>query len=82
MRLLPVGVHGQQLHVQLEMTDGMSTSMRLANNRAFYVGGVHLGEDTLVIKLVPEFGAYVDKNSARTAGIPSIPNVDKASSKR
>lgn len=78
VRLLPVAVHGGQLHLQLEMPDVVNTSMRLANSRAFYVGGVHLGDDTLVFKLVPEFSAYLDKNSPRTAGNPAPPNVDKA----
>ncbi len=80
--LLPVAVHGSQLHLQLEMPDVVNTSMRLANSRAFYVGGVRLGEDTLVFKLVPDFAAYVDRNSPRTAGVPTAPAVDKASGKR
>lgn len=82
VRLLPVAVHGSQLHLQLDMPEVVNTSMRLANSRAFYVGGVRLGDDTLVFKLVPEFTAYVDKNSPRTAGVPSTPNVSKASRKR
>jgi hypothetical protein len=77
--LLPVAVYAGQLHLQLEMPDVVNTSMRLANSRAFYVGGVRLGDDTLVFKLVPEFSAYVEKNAPRTAGVPSTPNVDKAS---
>ena len=81
VRLLPVAVHGGQLHLQLEMPDVVNTSMRLANSRAFYVGGVHLGADTIVFKLVPEFSAYVDHNGPRTVGIPSTPDVDKASSR-
>jgi hypothetical protein len=80
--LLPVAVHGSQLHLQLEMPDVVNTSMRLANSRAFYVGGVRLGDDTLVFKLVPEFAAYVDRNSPRTAGVPAAPTVDKASGRR
>ena len=80
--LLPVAVHGSQLHLQLDMPDVVNTSMRLANSRAFYVGGVPLDGDTLVFKLVPEFAAYVDRNSPRTAGVPAAPTVDKASGKR
>ena len=79
VRLLPVAVHGGQLHLQLEMQDLVNTSMRLSNSRAFYMGGVRLDEGTLVFKLVPEFSAYIDRNAPRTAGIPSVPNVDKAS---
>ena len=80
VRLLPVAVHGGQLHLQLEMPDVVNTSMRLANSRAFYVGGVRLGKDTLVFKLVPEFAAYVTPPSAPTvAGSPSTPNVEHAS---
>ena len=82
VRLLAVGVHGGQLHLQLEMQDLVNTSMRLANSRAFYMGGVHLADGTLVFKLVPEFSAYIDKNAPRTAGIPSLPNVSKVNEKR
>ncbi|HTO51791.1 MAG TPA: hypothetical protein VMR50_00275 [Myxococcota bacterium] len=79
VRLLPVAVHGGQLHLQLEMPDVVNTSMRLANSRAFYVGGVRLGEDTLVFKLVPEFAPYVSSPETRSAGVPSAPNVTRAS---
>jgi hypothetical protein len=82
VRLLAVAVHGGQLHLQLEMQDLVNTSMRLANSRAFYVGGVRLDADTLVFKLVPEFSAYIDKNAPRTAGIPSLPTVNKVNGKR
>jgi hypothetical protein len=71
--LLPVAVHGGQLHMQLEMPDVLNTSMRLANSRAFYVGGVKLGEDTMVFKLVPEFGEYVPPANTNVAGTP-VPN--------
>lgn len=80
--LMPVAVHSNQLHLQLQMPDVVNTSMRLSNSRAFYIGGVPLGDDTLVFKLVPEFAAYVDRDSPRTAGVPSTPTVDKASGKR
>jgi hypothetical protein len=73
VRLLPVAVHGGQLHMQLEMPDVLNTSMRLANSRAFYIGGVRLGEDTLVFKLVPEFSEYVALPDANVAGTP-VPN--------
>ena len=72
VRLLPVAVHGGQLHMQLEMPDVLNTSMRLANSRAFYIGGVRLGEDTLVFKLVPEFSEYVPPADANVAG--PVPN--------
>jgi hypothetical protein len=80
--LLPVAVHGGQLHLQLEMPEVVNTSMRLANSRAFYVGGVRFGDDTLVFKLVPEFAAYVDHNAPRSVGLPSTPNVNQAGNKR
>lgn len=74
VRLLPVAVHGGQLHMQIEMPDVLNTSMRLANSRAFYIGGVRLGEDTLVFKLVPEFSEYVTTPAdAEVAGTP-VPN--------
>jgi hypothetical protein len=73
VRLLPVAVHGGQLHLQIEMPDVLNTSMRLANSRAFYIGGVRLGEDTLVFKLVPEFSEYVSPPNANVAGTP-VPN--------
>lgn len=79
VRLLPVAVHGGQLHLQLEMPDIVNTSMRLANSRAFYVGGVRLGQDTLVFKLVPEFAAYVTPSTPRTAEGSATPNVERAS---
>ena len=70
VRLLPVAVHGGQLHMQLEMPDVLNTSMRMANSRAFYVGGVKLGGDTMVFKLVPEFSEYVSPPTASVAGTP------------
>ena len=73
VRLLPVAVHGGQLHMQLEMPDVLNTSMRMANSRAFYVGGVKLGGDTMVFKLVPEFSEYVPPADANVAGTP-VPN--------
>ena len=73
VRLLPVAVHGGQLHMQLEMPDVLNTSMRMANSRAFYVGGVKLGEGTLVFKLVPEFSEYVSAPDTNVAGTP-VPN--------
>jgi hypothetical protein len=78
VRLRPIAVHGGQLHLQFEMPDVLNTSMRLANNRAFYVGGPRLDGGTLVFKLVPEFGPYIDTSPPRTAAAP--PTVDKASS--
>lgn len=82
VRLLPVSVYRGQLHLQLEMPDVVNTSMRLANSRAFYVGGVRLGEDTLVFKLVPEFAPYVTKDEPRTAGNPAPPDVDRTSNRK
>ncbi|MFI5315723.1 MAG: hypothetical protein ACHQ6T_08475 [Myxococcota bacterium] len=78
VRLRPIAVHGGQLHLQFEMPDVLNTSMRLANNRAFYVGGPRLDKGTLVFKLVPEFAPYIDTSPPRTAAAPPI--VDKASS--
>ena len=72
VRLLPVAVHGGQLHMQLEMPDVLNTSMRMANSRAFYVGGVKLGGDTMVFKLVPEFSEYVAPADTNVAG--PVPN--------
>ncbi|HTO06118.1 MAG TPA: hypothetical protein VMR86_03600 [Myxococcota bacterium] len=79
VRLVPVAVHGGQLHLQLEMPDVVNTSMRLANSRAFYVGGVRMGNDTLVFKLVPEFTPYVSSPDTRTASRPTAPDVKRAS---
>ena len=79
VRLLPVAVHGGQLHLQIEMPDVLNTSMRLANSRAFYIGGVRLGEDTLVFKLVPEFSEYVAPANTSVAGTP-VPNGKTAAS--
>jgi len=70
VRLTPVAVHGGQLHLQLEMPALLNTSMRMANNRAFYVGGVPYGDGTLVFKLVPEFSAYVEAPPVERAASP------------
>ena len=51
----------------------------MANNRAFYVGGVPYQNGTLVFKLVPEFSAYVE---APAAGRPDPPETRKARSDR
>ncbi len=79
VRLLPVAVHGGQLHLQLEMPELLNTSMRMANNRAFYVGGVPYENGTLVFKLVPEFSAYVE---APAVDRPASPETRKARSGR
>lgn len=78
VRLTPVAVHGGQLHMQLEMPELLNTSMRMANSRAFYVGGVPYGGGTLVFKLVPEFSAYVEAPVERAA----TPQTTKAKSAR
>ena len=78
VRLTPVAVHGGQLHLQLEMPELLNTSMRMANSRAFYVGGVPYQGRTLVFKLVPEFSAYVEAPVERAA----TPETTKAKSAR
>jgi len=70
VRLLPVAVHGGQLHLQLEMPEVLNTSMRMANSRAFYVGGVPHGGGTLVFKLVPDFTAYIEAPPPQRAATP------------
>ena len=79
VHLIPVAVHGGQLHLQLEMPELLNTSMRMANNRAFYVGGVPYQNGTLVFKLVPEFSAWVE---APAAGGADPPETRKARSDR
>jgi hypothetical protein len=49
------------------MPELLNTSMRMANSRAFYVGGVPYEGGTLVFKLVPEFSAYVESPAERAA---------------
>jgi hypothetical protein len=78
VRLIPVAVHGGQLHLQLEMPELLNTSMRMSNSRAFYVGGVPYQDGTLVFKLVPEFGAYIETPIERA----QTPDTQKAGSKR
>ena len=78
VRLVPVAVHGGQLHMQLEMPELLNTSMRLSNSRAFYVGGVPYEGGPLVFKLVPEFSAYIESPVTR----PQSPETRKASGKR
>jgi hypothetical protein len=78
VRLTPVAVHGGQLHLQLEMPELLNTSMRMANSRAFYVGGVPYEGGTLVFKLVPEFSAYVEAPVERAA----TPQATKAKGSR
>ncbi len=70
VRLLPIAVHGGQLHLQLEMPQLLNTSMRMANSRAFYVGGVPYEHGTLVFKLVPEFSAYIEAPPSARAASP------------
>lgn len=76
--LLPVAVHNQQLHLQLDMPEVLNTSMRMSNSRALYVGGVGYGDGTLIFKLVPEFSAYIKPPAlARPAPPQTQPAVDK-----
>jgi hypothetical protein len=70
VRLIPIAVHGRQLHLQLEMPELLNTSMRMANSRAFYVGGVPYEQGTLVFKLVPEFSAYIEPPATERAASP------------
>jgi hypothetical protein len=78
VRLIPVAVHGGQLHLQLEMPELLNTSMRMSNSRAFYVGGVPYEGGTLVFKLVPEFSAYIESPVERA----QTPDTRKTGSKR
>ena len=70
VRLLPVAVHDNQLHMQLEIPEVLNTSMRMSNSRAFYVGGVEGPDGTLILKLVPEFSAYIVDSAPRPAAPP------------
>ena len=79
VRLLPIAVHGGQLHLQLEMPEVINTSMRMANSRAFYVGGVPHQGGTLVFKLVPDFSAYIESPPSQRA---ATPEATKATGKR
>jgi hypothetical protein len=70
VRLMPVAVHDNQLHLQLEIPEVLNTSMRMSNSRAFYVGGVEGPNGTLILKLVPDFSAYIVKKDGRPAASP------------
>jgi hypothetical protein len=70
VRLIPVAVHAGQLHLQLEIPEVLNTSMRMSNSRAFYVGGVEGPDGTLILKLVPEFSAYIVDSAPRPAEPP------------
>jgi hypothetical protein len=70
VRLIPVAVHAGQLHLQLEIPEVLNTSMRMSNSRAFYVGGVEGPDGTLILKLVPEFSAYIGDSAPRPAAPP------------
>jgi hypothetical protein len=77
--LLPIAVHGGQLHLQLEMPEVLNTSMRMSNSRAFYVGGVPHQGGTLIFKLVPDFTAYIEPPARAQA---ASPETRKATGKR
>jgi hypothetical protein len=79
VRLLPIAVHGGQLHLQLEMPEVLNTSMRMSNSRAFYVGGVPHQGGTLIFKLVPDFSAYIEPPAREQA---ASPETRKATGKR
>jgi hypothetical protein len=83
--LLPIAVHGQQLHVQLEIPNVVNTSMRLSDNRAVYIGGVrmdpqHGDQGTLVFQLIPKFSDYVGEENQTLADGPTTPTAQPASS--
>ncbi len=68
IRLLPVVVHQNQLHMQLEMPGVVNTRMRMTSGRPVILGGIPYRDGLLIIQVLPEFSAYLTRPLPRPVG--------------
>lgn len=59
VRLLPVLVHQNQLHMQFQMPDVVNTRLKMQNSRPMILGGVPHKDGFLIIEVLPEFTKYL-----------------------
>jgi hypothetical protein len=59
IRVLPISVHRNQLHLLFEMPGVMSTRMQLSSGRPVILGGIRRGDGLLIIQVQPDFGDYL-----------------------
>ncbi len=69
IRVLPVQVHRNQLHMQFEMPGVVNTRLQMTHGRPVIMGGLPHEGGLLIIQVVPEFSHYLkDTRPPRQAG--------------
>lgn len=64
IRILPVQVHRDQLHMQFELPGVVNTRLQMTHGRPVIMGGLPHEGGLLIIQVVPEFSHYL-KGPAR-----------------
>ncbi len=59
IRILPVQVHRNQLHMQFELPGVVNTRLQMAHGRPVIMGGLPHEGGLLIIQVVPEFSDYL-----------------------
>jgi len=59
IRILPVQVHRDQLHMQFELPGVVNTRLQMAHGRPVIMGGLPHEGGLLIIQVVPEFSHYL-----------------------
>ncbi|MCP4003576.1 MAG: hypothetical protein GY725_05220 [bacterium] len=73
VRLLPVAVHQNQLHMQFQMPDVVNTRLKMTNGRPMILGGVPHKDGYLIIEVLPDFTKYlVDRKPNQQTGPQTI----------
>ncbi|MFQ5698803.1 MAG: hypothetical protein ACE5IL_11030 [Myxococcota bacterium] len=55
VRLIPIGIHAQRLHMQLQMPGQVDTRVQMPAGRAVIVGGARYGRGHLIVRIIPYF---------------------------
>ncbi len=64
IRVLPISVHRNQLHMLFEMPGVVSTRMQMSSGRPVILGGIRRGDGLLIIQVQPDFGDYLIEPTA------------------
>jgi hypothetical protein len=88
VRLLPIAIVGDRLHVHLEMP-GVSTRLQVQNDRRVVLGGPRYKDGLVIVELTPLFkpepaspGARVEQQPGTPQREPRTPSVERVGQKR
>ncbi len=76
IRILPVQVHRNQLHMQFELPGVVNTRLQMAHGRPVIMGGLPHEGGLLIIQVVPEFSHYLKEPAGREHRGPKLIEVN------